>query len=205
MRRVAATGIGLALVAMSGCGLLKPPRYCCVAASDTHRPCQNSIDRRHKAAPKAPKVQVACPLEMSIGPSAGALVESPAGHVGLDVTVARGHTFAWWASLGSRLEISSKARGLRGTTYLEGGARLAVLLLGAGAAIRYDAHSAQAGPQLFVGFAWPLTSNHRWYFAPYYRPAFLFDLADRRFGMAHEIGVLFKFATSRAHYAECGD
>lgn len=175
------------------------------ALNDTSRPCQNDINRRHTASPGAPKVQVTCPLEMSIGPSAGALVESPAGHLGLDVTVARGHTFAWWASLGSRLEIPPKAKPLRGATYVEGGARLFALVLGAGAAIRYDGHSAQAGPQLFVGFAWPLTNNHRWYFAPYYRPAFLFDLADRRFGVAHEIGVLFKFATGRAHYAECGD
>jgi hypothetical protein len=33
-RPFAATCVGLALLAMSGCGLLKPPRYCCVAASN---------------------------------------------------------------------------------------------------------------------------------------------------------------------------
>jgi hypothetical protein len=142
---------------------------------------------------------------MSVGPSVGALASSPAGHVGFDFTLAQGYAFAWWASLGSRLEIPPKAKDLHGYSYIEGGARLFVFVLGCGAGIRYGRRSAQAGPHLFVEFAWPLNDNYRWYFAPYYRPAFLFDLADGRFGMVHEIGVLFKFATGRAHYASCGD
>jgi len=87
-----------------------------------------------------------------------------------------------------------------------GYSRMAFFVLGAGGTIRYDRNAAQAGPHLFVGVAWPLSKNgYQWCVEPYYRPAFLFDRCDGRFKAAHEIGILFKFATQRAHYTTCGE
>jgi len=186
------------LVMTSGCGPRRPPLYCCGAS------CDDYSRRRRETAPHAPRVQHRCPLEFSVGPSTGALVEQPAGHVGLDFTLAKGHGIAWWASLGSRLDIPPQAKGLRGFSYLEGGGRIFMFVLGAGAGIRYGQRSTQAGPHLFVGFAWPLTNDNRWYIEPYYRPAFLFDLSDRRFAPVHELGVLLKLSYGRTYYATCG-